>query len=86
MIHTRYGKKTYLNSNLNKFEFEVGEHCLFVLCGTCGTKAKGRSLIELSDLHMQSRSNFLWSLYDWMHVLSGIPSMSFVDFIDYISL
>ena len=47
-----------------------GEPCPHVLCGLCGTKEIGRSLMELSDLLIWSKRKFV----------------SFVDFIDTLSL
>ena len=34
-------------------------------------KATEGSLMELNVLHLQSKSIFLWSLFDWMHALGG---------------
>lgn len=40
------------------------------------------SLMGICRFLAESLKHILQTLFDWMHALDGIPSMSFVDFID----
>ena len=50
-------------------------------CGIFGLKETNEPLM-VSRVLLMSSKHILQTLFDWMHALDGIPSMSFVDFID----
>ena len=48
-----------------------GEPCPHVLCGLCGTKEIGRSLMELSDLLIWSKRKFVFCWFYWHSFFVG---------------